>query len=125
MGRELTVDAFETGFGWIWYVYPLCLSPSSLDIADISVENADVDSGQDESVWSKFPSWFLQDTLLGFFELRRSQDCKDRWREHWSYFRSLCQEAICTLHPLEPYCMIASYICLALYLPLATLPRVY
>jgi len=78
--------------------------------------NADDDSGQDESVRSKFPSRFLQNTLLGLFDTSPSfQDSRDRVEKiggTWSCLSYLCKAYICTLRSLIPCCRIVSYTCL-------------
>jgi hypothetical protein len=102
----------------------VCFSPFTLCLLDSisrsswpKRRNADDDSWQDESFRSKFPPRFLQDPLLGFFEVRRgfqgSRYWMYRWTRHRICFYYLCKAHICTLHPLAPYCRIASYIYLA------------
>jgi len=53
------------GFG----MFPLSFRASKLPSSLSMRINADDDSGQDKSFRSQFPSWFLQDTLLGFSEV--------------------------------------------------------
>jgi hypothetical protein len=91
--------------------------------------NADDDSGQDESVRSKFPSRFLQDTLLGFFDAGPSfQDPRDRPERIGGDMELLVSSMQRTSTHSAPSHTLLQNSKLHLPsrdLPLATLPRVY
>lgn len=92
------------------------LRDSKLCIPATTKMRADEDSGQNESIRSKFPSWFLQDTLLGFFEIHCSsqhpRDWRRRWRRNRCYLYHYAKNVYAVLLPFILSCIKASCTCL-------------
>jgi len=116
------------GFG-MFSPFILCLLDSISRSSWPKRRNADDDSGQDESVRSKFPSRFLQDTLLGFFDTSPSlQDSRDRVERIGGDMELLVLSMQSLyMHSARSHTLLQNR---KLHLsrrdlPLATLPRVY